>query len=279
MKKVNNPHQPLNHNDCLFIYTFVIGAYKSEDTSRPTEIVEDFGTPVGETVPKPVLVVDKVALPYSDDVNRPDVTRLNIRENDHDGKSQTFLNFAYRHVWGIGDTDERRVPIEYCIKVDPQTFLSLHQYLHFAQTELLPAPFHRGILGGMVRDKSYSTPPTSQVGNNPRQQPEVLPRLESFWGNEFEGIHLYMSGELYILSFDLVEFVLKEVPFSRHRVAPGGYVIREEGHDISSMAFHSPTPLHVITIGKSQQFWTHPVTTDKDWARLVTLERAMQSKS
>ena len=76
------------------------------------------------------------------------------------------------------------------------------------------------------------------------------------FGNEFEGIHLYMSADLYLLSSDLVDFVVSEVPHSTTRVAPGGYVIGEEGHDVASMAFHSPTPLQVIVISKSQQFWS-----------------------
>lgn len=79
MEKVNNPRKSLNQDDCLLIYTFVIGAYKANDTSRPTEIVEDFATPMDESIPKTVFVVDKVTRPYSADVNRPDVTRLNIR--------------------------------------------------------------------------------------------------------------------------------------------------------------------------------------------------------
>lgn len=199
---------------------------------------------------------------------------MNPRENDHDGKSQTFLNFAYRHVLGLGENyDGRRVQIEYCIKVGSDTFLSMYRYFHFAQTELLPSPFHRGILGGIVRDKSYTDRSTTQGYKD-----HDSPRLQSFWGNEFEGIHLYMSGELYILSCDLVEFVLKEVPFSRQRIAPGGYVTGEEGYDISSMVFHSPTPLHIITIGKSQRFWTHPVQSNADWELLVAVERQLTSK-
>ena len=127
--------------------------------------------------------------------------------------------------------------------------LDLQTFLEFAQQHLPPPPYNRGILGGDLRDKSYETTPQQQSN-------QLLPRLESFFGNEFEGIHLYMSADLYLLSSDLVDFVVSEVPHSTTRVAPGGYVIGEEGHDVASMAFHSPTPLQVIVIPKSQQFWS-----------------------
>jgi len=189
---------------------------------------------------------------------------------------------------GNGEEEDYENPlIEYCMKISPDTFLSLEKYFAFSQTDLAPAPFHRGVIAGALRDKSYWMSDSSdeqeneelkQGANKIKKKLEAspakdLPRLESFWGNEFEGIHLYMSGQLYILSHDLVDFILSEVSYSRSRVAPGGYVIGKEAHDISSMAFHSPTPLQVITIGTSQRFWEHPLKTDAHWKRLLEKER------
>lgn len=65
----------LRPDDCLLIYTFVVGAYPSSDKGASTEIVVDLLAKSEET---PVLV-DQIANPFSKDVNRPDVTRLNIR--------------------------------------------------------------------------------------------------------------------------------------------------------------------------------------------------------
>lgn len=62
-------------NECLLIYTFVVGAHSTDDESMPSEIVQDT-TDSGETL---ALLVDKIVNPYSQDVNLPDVTRLNIR--------------------------------------------------------------------------------------------------------------------------------------------------------------------------------------------------------
>ena len=221
---------------------------------------------------------------------------LLFSENDHEGKAQTFLYFAHRDVLGNdGEShpdgqkkQNQLLPIEYCMKIDSDTFLSIDQFFNFSETNLAPAPFNRGVLAGVLRDKSYRMSSSDDDGeddgnesllsaNKNKTKPEEpssedRPRLESFWGNEFEGVHLYMSGQLYILSYDLVEFVLTEVIRSRLRVAPGGYVIGREGHDISSMAFHSPTPLQVIAISKSQRFWKHPIKSEDQWERLVAEE-------
>jgi hypothetical protein len=40
------------------------------------------------------------------------------------------------------------------------------------------------------------------------------------------------------------------------------------------MVFHSPTPIHLVTIGKSQRFWEHPVKGEPRWWRIVERETA-----
>lgn len=80
IEKVNDADQHRSKNDCLLVYTFVVGAHGPGDTSKPTELVEDiFQTPVQEELSEHSLVVNKISNPYSEDVNLPDVTRLNIR--------------------------------------------------------------------------------------------------------------------------------------------------------------------------------------------------------
>lgn len=163
----------------------------------------------------------------------------------------------------MGNGDDADKPLlEYCMKISPNTLFSVDRFFKFVREELQPAPFHRGTMVGMLRDKAYGmSSDDSQVPkDNPlAQRPADNPRLESFWGNEYEGVHLYVSGQLYILSHDLIEFILTEVPHSRERIAPGGYIVGREGHDISSMAYHSPMPIQFITISRSQRFWTHPL--------------------
>ena len=61
----------LRDQECMLVYTFVVGAHRPDDTAVPTEI--DF------TEQKREIVVDQIPNPLSSDVNLPDVTRLNIR--------------------------------------------------------------------------------------------------------------------------------------------------------------------------------------------------------
>lgn len=65
----------LQGDDCMLVYTFVIGAHSPHDTSFPTEIADIRSI---ERKNKTVLV-DHIPSPNSGDVNLPDVTRLDIR--------------------------------------------------------------------------------------------------------------------------------------------------------------------------------------------------------
>ncbi len=61
----------LRDQECMLVYTFVVGAHRPEDSTVPTEIAF--------TEQKREIVVDHISNPLSSDVNLPDVTRLNIR--------------------------------------------------------------------------------------------------------------------------------------------------------------------------------------------------------
>lgn len=76
------------------------------------------------------------------------------------------------------------------------------------------------------------------------------------------------------MSLDLCKFVSAEAPYSKIRIEKGGYIEGHEDHDVSGMVFHSPTPIHMITIGKSQRFWEHPVKGQPRWERIKKRETA-----
>ena len=177
----------------------------------------------------------------------------------NEGKSQTFLYYATVVMEEFG--------FEYAMKLDADAMLHLHDFFRFSNNNLPPAPYNTNILAGAMRDKAYW----------PKGDPKELSRKEGFFGQEFEGVHLYMAGQMYILSYDLAKFVAQEAPASRHRIAEGGYLEGHEDHDISAMAFHSETPVHVVTIGKSQRFWEHPVKGQRRWERIVTRETTRMS--
>jgi len=92
----------------------------------------------------------------------------------NEGKSQTFLYFASVVMEKYG--------IDYVMKCDADSILHLHDYFFFAHNHLPPAPYNTNIYVGALRDKAYW----------PKHNPKDMPRFESYWGNEFEGVHLYM---------------------------------------------------------------------------------------
>jgi hypothetical protein len=81
------------------------------------------------------------------------------------------------------------------------------------------------------------------------------------------------------MSMDLCKFTATEAPFSKLRIAEGGYLEGHEDHDVSAMIFHSPTPIHMITIGKSQRFWEHPVKGQPRWDRIQRRETARMTNA
>lgn len=276
------PPEGPHPSSCLLVYTFVVGA--ATDSEAPMELLEDHAFDFEFERP---LVLDQIdGRSANDEIHRKDVTRLNIRENTDQGKTQTFFYYVSKTL-GAGRPsqqlsqqphEEPQQPlVDYCLKVRASdTLLSIESFLeNFVSTgDLPPPPYAKGILGGVIRDKAYdaaaaATPPPAAAAADQNKEKEdeeaYLPRLESFWGNEFEGVHLYVHGRLYLLSMDLVDWVLEENPRSKTRIAPGGYLEGREDHDISGMVFHSPTPVHMLIIADSQRFWEYPLITPSDW--------------
>lgn len=213
-------------------------------------------------------------------------TAILNRENINHGKAQTAVYFASLVMKQYHD-------IDYYMKVGFDTALQMSDWFTFVQYDLPPSPFHRGVIGGALRDKAHWYLPTNRINAElqtqeqeerrisqqqelqlqlqppPKARSEAdMPRLESFWGNEFDGVHLYLASQLYFLSRDLVDFLVEEIPFSKIRLAPGGYLEQQEGHDIASMAFRSPTPLQVIGIAKSQRFWKTHINQPNQWEQM-----------
>ena len=242
---------------CQLLYTFIIGGSPEEDA--PTERLED--------TPTSPLTLPQMEKPMRADVNDNDVTLLNIRENMNEGKSQTFFYYASTIMDRYQNT---ATPIEYAMKLDADAILHLHDFFLFAHEHLPPTPWNVNIFTGALRDKA---------GWAKDMHPQAdLARYESYWGNEFDGVHLYLAGQCYLMSYDLCKFVAQEAPFAKTRIGKGGYLEGHEDHDVSAMVYHSPTPIHMITIGKSQRFWEHPVKGQPRWVRIEKRERARMNQ-
>jgi len=243
---------------CELIYTFVTGS--NLDPDGPTELLDDSGKKL------PIETPGGRKDPMKEDINWPDVTHLNIKENMNEGKSQTWMYFGSRVAARFKNTT---TPIDYVVKFDSDSMLKLHDYFHFANTRLPPHPYNVNIFAGAIRDKGPWYNDASLAKN---RGPTERARYESHWGNEYDGVHLYVAGQCYIMSTDLAEFVAGEAPFSRFRVAAGGYLEGHEDHDVSAMAYHSPKPINLITVGKSQRFWEHPVKGAPRYLKIVKRE-------
>jgi len=164
------------------------------------------------------------------------------------------------------------------MKMDGDSMLHLHDWFLFAHHHLPPRPFAQGIMGGALRHKAFWPEPLD---------PSDTIRLESYWKDQYDGIHLYLAGQCYFMSLDLCRAVAHEAPLAPLRMAPGGYLEGHEDHDVSSMVFRSRLsssssssthPIHLLTVGKSQRFWEHPVKGQPRWDRIRARELARMAE-
>ena len=170
----------------------------------------------------------------------------------NEGKSQTWMYY--------GSKIAEEYDLDYVTKCDADSLLHLHEFFQFAYKHLPPAPYNSQMYIGALRDKAYW----------PRHQTEEEKiKYESYFGNKFEGVHLYIAGQLYIMSTDLARFVGEEARRSKCPYCEG-----HEDHDISAMAFHSPDPVKLVVIGRPNRFWEHPVKGEPRWRRILARETA-----
>jgi hypothetical protein len=152
-------------SSCALIYTFVIGAAgTSDDLNVPSVIVND---------QRPLLVnrsTNSNSSSWSQELD--DLTLLNIRENEHEGKSQTWFRYASQLADQTG--------LEYVAKADADSLLDMAEYFAFADRRLRAAPYNTATLAGGLRDKNFWRHPVYQY------------KEKEF--NEKFLYHLYMSG-------------------------------------------------------------------------------------
>lgn len=185
----------------------------------------------------------------------------------NEGKSQTWFYFGSKISKRFEKTES---PIDYIVKFDSDSILKLYDFLEFAHTRLPPSPYNKNVFAGALRDKLPWYFKNSELGH-PQSD---MNRYESHWGNEYDGVHLYLAGQCYLMSSDLAAYVAEEAPFSKVRVAKGGYIEGHEDHDIAAMVYHNPSPITLITIGKNQRFWEHPVKGAPRYNKIVKREIA-----
>jgi len=187
------------------------------------------------------------------DLNDQDITHLNIHENMNEGKSQTWIKY--------GAEIAEQYDLDYVVKCNMDTLLHLHKFFTWAYKNLPPAPYNNHVYVGGLLDKAFW-----RKKNN---KPKDYARFESYFGKNYDDVHLYFAGQFYMMSTDLARFVGQEALANKCSYCEG-----HEDHDISSMAFHSPDPIHIMGLSHPQRFWQHPVKDEKRWKKFWDQESA-----
>jgi hypothetical protein len=183
------------------------------------------------------------------------------------GKTQTWLYFASKIAKQFENTATQ---IDYVVKFDADSMLKLYDFLDFAYNRLPPAPYNKNVYAGSLRDKLNWYKQGSSLNHAYGERN----RYESFFNREFDGVHLYLAGQCYVMSTDLAAFVAKEARFAKVRFVKGGYLEGVEDHDVSTMVFRDISPVSVIAISVSQRFWEHPVKGAPRFLKIKERERA-----
>jgi hypothetical protein len=158
-----------NVSQCELIYSFVIGAGEPVNgVEAPTEIASD----------ERPLLVNQSAMTQSW-VEFDDLTLLNIRENTHQGKAQTWLRFASR----VAEAHD----IEYVAKCEQTASLDIPKYFRFADLRLLPQAYEWGLFAGALRDRTF-------WNVTPQGETREMIQLEKHMLNNYEG-HFYMESK------------------------------------------------------------------------------------
>jgi hypothetical protein len=105
----------------------------------------------------------------------------------NEGKSQTYLYYASTLM-------DKYSGIDYAMKCDADSILHLHDFLKFAHLHLPPKPYNTGVYVGALRDKAYW----------PKHEEKDMARFESHFGNEYDGVHLYMYVPYVLCIYSLV---------------------------------------------------------------------------
>lgn len=224
---------PQEREQCELVYVFVMGG----NPEAPPSLLDD-------SRPFEVTMFNKNK---SGDVDEPNTILLNIRENMNDGKSPTWMYY--------GSKLARKYDLDYVVKCDEDSILHLHEFFRFAYKHLPPAPYNTNVFVGAPRDKAF----WPQLHNDTAEREQY----EAYFGNVYEGVHLYLAGQLYIMSADLAYFTGIEARRSNCSYCEGF-----EDHDVSALAFHSPDPLKLMLIGRPHRFWEHPVKSGPRWKRI-----------
>ena len=261
--------------ECELVYTFVLGGNQSAANETNPIMSSRNGVPLRIATQSAVAVnrtqnlLAPVRLTFHTgessnwtgsfpmDFARQDMTFLNIAENMNHGKTPSWFYYAH----SLAD----RLGLDYVAKCDSDSVINVRRYFDFAAQKLPPAPYNRAIYAGKVMDKLWwghnwrGRKSLYMYSEEDRHLHEsMVERYSSFLPQDMHAIlHLFMAGQLYILSTDLVQTVVEQLANPTHMLYAEG---EAEDHDISSMIyFHQKRAVQLIMLSpEDNQFWDHP---------------------
>lgn len=231
-------------SQCRLVYTFVEGGKLYGQTMR---LKEPFTLDDVERR----MICEK--FPNEADCMDSDMTFLNVKENTHSGKSQTWLAFAAYFAEKHG--------LEYVAKMTSDTMLRVDEFFDFVRFDLPPAPFNKNMMIGSIIDKNpfrRTFKFFDKSLNKWVDKKNVTTEYETTWRvrekprkKKYNGpMYFYPEGHFYLLSLDLCKAVVSEAS------AGPAYLDGVEDQDIGILAMMGAEELiKVVAIAKRERFW------------------------
>jgi hypothetical protein len=173
----------------------------------------------------------------------------------NEGKTPTFVHFAVETA--------RKLGASYIAKCDSDSTMRWNALLWFLHMEFPSPPIPTVI--GMFRHKAFWP--------NRKQD-------ERIWKEEwYSGMHLYVAGQLYVMSVDVAEQLVDEARkwYTPASLKGAPYFAGHEDHDAFSMIQQRPyigmNVVRWVGIAKHVTFWEHPVKGGARWERILKREQ------
>ena len=119
----------------------------------------------------------------------------------------------------------------------------------------------------------------------PNQSAADRERVESLYEKFYNRVHLYVGGQLYIISVDLDQYITQEAILNHcsycegvedHEIASIGFRAisnrRSNGDDMNIATKNIPL-IKLVMVGYHQQFWQHPIKTNNEWEAVWQREK------
>jgi hypothetical protein len=227
----DNPYRICSLNDlregklpdpdkCQLAYAFFMGA----NPNGTTELVDNY-----YNISYP-LTVDPLTIPNAE----PDTVYLNIRENQMEGKMQTWFHFGAKMAF--------QHDFDYVVKADSDTLLYPPRWFQFSDLHFPPAPGNERIYAGLPVN------PQSWLGEWGMDH-DYCPQRQ----REGKKCNVYIAGQMELLSRDLAAYISSN-SLSRHELKVPGH----EDMSIGEFVWSHPDGVNMITWNETEDaLWEH----------------------